>query len=229
MLKCGIALYTGGKDSHFAIMEALREGVTVRKVIIVVPQRQDSWMFHAINILLAEKHAELMGLKYLKIKVSGIKEVEIEELTRELKGDEFLEGCEYLVTGAVASSYQKRRVDELANALSMKHLSPLWGRDQDQLLIDEAHKLDFIVTAVQAYGLPLTLLGRAVKSEEVSLILEARRKYGVSPVGEGGEFETLVIGSPLFRGRSIFVRKARAEIYPNLHTGFYLVEDYGYF
>ncbi|MCD6324187.1 MAG: diphthine--ammonia ligase [Desulfurococcales archaeon] len=227
MLSCGVALYTGGKDSHYAVMEALKRGVIVKRLVIVVSRKQDSWMFHTVNIGIAEMHAELMGMESLRVEVSGVKEVEVEELAQALEESGFLDGCDYIVTGAVASSYQKSRVDDLARRLGVKHLSPLWGRDQEALMREEIRNLSFIVTAVQAYGLPLKLLGKVIRESELPTLLAAKRKYGVSPVGEGGEFETLVITSPLFRGGGVRVRKARAEIYPNLNAGFYVIEDLG--
>ncbi len=225
MLRKALALYTGGKDSHYAIIEALKLGVQVTKLVIVEAKKEDSWMFHTINIRWAEKHAELMGLDYLKIRVSGVKEKEVDELKSKLSeiiND--LHEYDYLVTGAVASKYQKERVDSLAELLGLKHLAPLWGRDQYELMREESAELGFIMVAVQAYGMGAKWLGRIITVEAVDELRSLSSRYGISPVGEGGEFETFVFRSPLFKGRWIYINKS-AIIYDPIHwTGYYIIE-----
>ena len=220
-----MALYTGGKDSHYAIIESLRKGVIVGDVLIVNSLRPDSWMFHTINIELAKLHAKLMGMNYLTTEVSGIKEAEVRELAEAIKDRIDFSKYDYLVTGAVASRYQKARVDALAEELGIKHLAPLWRRNQEALLAEEINELGIIVTAVQAYGLGQEWLGKLLSKEVVKEFLNLCRKYGISPVGEGGEYETLVLRSPLFRGKGLMIRKAELLYYPQQFWGVYEVKD----
>jgi diphthine-ammonia ligase len=49
-----------------------------------------------------------------------------------------------------------------------------------------------------AMGLGPQHLGRIVTPEVAEEIITLSRRYGFSPVGEGGEFETFVVESPLF-------------------------------
>lgn len=225
MLRKGLVFYTGGKDSHYAIIESLRKGIIVSDVLIVNSLRPDSWMFHTINIELAKLHAKLMGISYLSVNVSGVKEAEIRELAEALRERVEISKYDYLITGAVASRYQKARVDALADELGIKHLAPLWGRNQDTLLMEEISELGIIITAVQAYGLSQEWLGRLLSVEATREFLNLCRKYGISPVGEGGEFETLVLRSPLFRGKGLMIRKAELRYYPQQFWGVYEVKD----
>ena len=59
----------------------------------------------------------------------------------------------------------------------------------------------------------------------VKEFLEICRKYGISPVGEGGEFETLVMRSPLFHGMGLRIKKAVLHYYPQHFWGVYEVRD----
>ncbi len=223
-----VALYTGGKDSHYAIIEALREGITTDLLIIVTPRRDDSWMFHTVNIRHAELHAILMEKPYITVSVSGVKEAEVRELRSVLErlglhcGD-----IRYLISGAVASQYQKRRVDSLCRSLGLEHVSPLWGRDQGELIFEEAEHLSFIITAVQAYGFSLNWLGRVVDRWNVEELVKDAAKAGISPVGEGGEFETFVIRSPLFKRSGVAIRKADIVKFPQRFTGYYNMLECG--
>ncbi len=221
-----IALYTGGKDSHYAIIKALEEGIITDLLVIVTPQRSDSWMFHTINIRFARLHALLMRKPYIVVNVSGIKEKEVGELRAALKKLEVQhDRVRYLISGAVASRYQKRRVDTLCRSLGLEHISPLWGYNQSDLIMEEAEHLAFIITAVQAYGLSLEWLGKVISSWNVDELVREAERAGVSPVGEGGEFETFVIRSPLFKRSGIAIRRASIVRIPQQFAGYYSIAE----
>ncbi len=218
-----LALYTGGKDSHYAIIESLKQGVDVKVLLTAIPRREDSWMFHVVNIKWTKLHAEAMEKKIIYHTVSGVKEKEVEEL-EEIIGKIIEEmRIEAIVTGAVASMYQKKRIDNIAEKLGVKHIAPLWGRDQEELVRSEARTLRFIITAVQAYGLTEKWLGTEITSDNIGEFLDTCRKYSISPVGEGGEFETFVIDSPLMKKR-VSIRKGKKIWFPAGY-GYFIIED----
>ncbi|MEM1598907.1 MAG: diphthine--ammonia ligase [Pyrobaculum sp.] len=191
-------LYTGGKDSHYAMLKALAAGHTLSCLVTAVPKNPESYMFHTVNIKWSLLHGEAMGVRQYAVEVSGEKEREVEELAQQLA--RIREECPFdgLVTGAVASRYQKERVDAVAARLGVAHLAPNWGRDQEELLREEARAMRFIITAAMAMGLGPQHLGKVVTPAAAEEIIALSRKYGFSPVGEGGEYETYVVESPLF-------------------------------
>ncbi|MCD6428235.1 MAG: diphthine--ammonia ligase [Desulfurococcales archaeon] len=227
MLKKAIALYTGGKDSHYSIIKALEAGVKVAALITAVPKLTDSWMFHSVNLRYVKLHAQAMNLPLYMISVSGVKEKEVEELRNYIKGAVLSrhDDVDYIISGATASRYQKERVDSLAEELGLKHLAPLWGCDPVNLLAEEVNYIDFIIVAVQAFGLTARWLGKLVSHKDLSDFVEICRKFGINPVGEGGEIETFVISSPLFHGHAVRIHKSVVEWFPELHYGYYLIED----
>jgi len=192
-------LYTGGKDSHYALLKALEEGHEAACLITALPRRADSYMFHTVNIKWSLIHGEAMGIPHFAVEVSGEKEREVEELGESLA--QLRRDCRFdaLVSGAVASRYQKERVDKLAKLLGVRHLAPHWGRDQEELLREEAAHMRFIITAAMAMGLGPQWLGRAVTPDAAEELIALSRRYGFSPIGEGGEYETYVVESPLLR------------------------------
>ena len=101
-------LYTGGKDSHYALLKALDQVHDVVCLITVVARREDSYMFHTVNVKWSLLHGEAMGTPQHLVEVSGEKEREVEELA--LHMERLVQRCqlEGLVTGAVASTYQKK-------------------------------------------------------------------------------------------------------------------------
>jgi ABC transporter with metal-binding/Fe-S-binding domain ATP-binding protein len=203
-----LALYTGGKDSHYALMRAVEEGHTVKCLITAEPARQDSYMFHAVNARWALLHGEAMGVPHYLVEVSGVKEREVEELGEVLARYRRECGAEGVLTGAIASRYQKERVDRLAERLGLAHVAPLWGRDQGELLLAEAASEEFVIVAVMAMGLDARWLGARIGPREAEALLSLSKRYGFSPVGEGGEFETYVVASPLLRGKRVEILEA---------------------
>ncbi|MGC8975842.1 MAG: diphthine--ammonia ligase [Thermoprotei archaeon] len=221
----GVALYTGGKDSHFALIEALKLGIIVDLLVIVVPARSDSWMFHSINVEFSKLHADLIGVDKVVIRSGGVKETEVSEVLSELKKLNLRPRHKYLISGAVASKYQKERVDLIARELGLEHIAPLWGRDQKTLLLEEVKYLSFIVTAIQAYGLNMKWLGAVINEKNVKEFLSDLEEHSVSPVGEGGEFETYVISSKLFKKEGIYVESAELVKYPLHGLGYYVIKS----
>lgn len=221
-----LALYSGGKDSHYSVLSSYYEGVAAKALVVVLPKREDSWLFHAINTSWSMLHGEAMGLPVHTIYVSGIKDVELVELRNELS--QILgkyPDVDYLITGAVGSKYQLERFKALSEELGLRLYAPLWGQSEVELLKKEIEELSFVITAVQAYCLNPRILGNPSGSEVLRHLIAAHRECGVSLVGEGGEFETYVIGSPLFKGRGVAISKARMVYYPNVHVGYFIIED----
>uniref|UniRef100_A0A914D4W5 Diphthine--ammonia ligase n=1 Tax=Acrobeloides nanus TaxID=290746 RepID=A0A914D4W5_9BILA len=103
--------------------------------------------------------------------------------------------------GAIQSSYQKDRVENVCKRLNLTPLCYLWEKDQIQLFDSMIHAgVDAIVIKVAAMGLTSKHLGMTLK-EIRDHLLEMNKKYGSHVCGEGGEYETFVVDSPLYQKR----------------------------
>jgi len=61
------------------------------------------------------------------------------------------------------------------------------------------NKFKVIITGVFAYPLDKSWLGRRINIKFIEDAIELNNKYKIHPAGEGGEFETFVLGCPLFK------------------------------
>lgn len=194
-------LFSGGKDSTFSAYLASRSDTLVC-LVTLEPQRQDSYMFHFPNLNWTSMQAESMGLPQLVAKTEGVKEEELDDMRRVLlsaKEQYFIEG---VYTGALASVYQKSRVERVCAEVGLQSISPLWGIDpRTHLLTIVKEGFQVIVTGVAALGLDETWLGRRLDLEMVDQLTELQRKYGMHAALEGGEGETFVTDCPLFEKR----------------------------
>ncbi|MGB9135381.1 MAG: diphthine--ammonia ligase [Candidatus Bathyarchaeia archaeon] len=189
-------LISGGKDSALALHRVMQEGCEVKFLVTMMPLREDSWMFHYPNIHLTPLFAEAAAIPLEKRHTAGVKEEEVEDLKHVLAGL----NIEGVVSGAVASEYQKLRIQKICSELDLTSIMPLWKEDPLKLLrelVDTNFKA--IITGVYAHGFDETWLGREIDTETINALLEIHRKHHVSIIGEGGEYETLVLDAPYFK------------------------------
>lgn len=131
-----------------------------------------------------------------------------------------------LSTGAILSTYQRTRVESVALRMGLTPLSYLWQYPilppgtQSSLLGDmQAVGLDARIVKVASGGLDESFLWQNVASELVVRRVEkAMKRFGTdgdgAVLGEGGEFETLVVDGPvsLFKGRIEILEEDRKVV-----------------
>ena len=194
------ALFSGGKDSAFAIYIAKQWGWDVTHLITIQPEKRDSWMFHSINIHLTEKLAEAIDIPLINKQTKGEKEEELEDLKDVLKNLK-IDG---VISGAIASEYQRTRIEKICSELEIKSFTPIWHKNQELILRDQISAgFKIIVVGVFAHGLDKTWLGKTINEELIDELIKLRKKYSINEAGEGGEFETLVLDAPIFQKKLV--------------------------
>lgn len=210
-------LATGGKDSTLALHHALIEGHEIAYLASMIPLREDSWMFHYPNIRMVDLFAEAVEIPLVKAETLGVKEEEVEDLKQLIRKLD----VDGLVSGGIASNYQKTRVDSICKQLGLKCIAPLWHRDPAEILKEILDlRFEVVITGVYAHGFDSKWLGRKINAETVEDLVRLNKKYGVSLVGEGGEYETLVLDTGFFKKK---IRIIDAEKVWKGQAGYYLV------
>jgi len=197
-----LALYSGGKDSTYAISKALEQGYKIECLLTMLPEKKDSYMYHVPNLNITELCAEAMQLPLIYCETTGEKEkelIELEQAIADLKNEIGIEG---VLTGAVASKYQANRIKAITEKLGLKCVNPLWDRNNIGLL-EEMVESEFkiMIVGVYAGGLDEKWIGKIIGKKEIAELKKLNEKFGISPLGEGGEIETLVVDCPLYKKR----------------------------
>lgn len=198
-MKLGV-LFSGGKDSCYAAYLAKRVGHELACLISILSENPNSYMFHTPSIEQVKKQAEVMELPLVMQKTKGEKELELAELEKAIKSAKEKYHIEGIISGALASNYQKLRIEDICNKLNVKCINPLWHKDELSYLkklVDNNFKI--IITGVFAYPLNQFWLGREINSQFIEEINKLNKKYKIHIAGEGGEFETFILDCPLFR------------------------------
>ena len=204
-----VSLFSGGKDSSWALYRALETGKTVSRLLTVHPAG-DSYMYHTPATRLAGLAAESAGIDLVEVEpddfgaddvddagAQGDAELEpMEAALREVAAEDGVD-LAGVTAGAVESEFQTSRIRAMCDRLGVDLFAPLWGNDP-VALAEAMFEAGFEIRIVQvaAYGLDESWLGRRYDADALDDLLALRSEYGVHPLGEGGEFETYVVDGP---------------------------------
>jgi ABC transporter with metal-binding/Fe-S-binding domain ATP-binding protein len=194
------ALVSGGKDSLYAAYLAKQQGHKIKYLISIISENPESYMFHVPNASFVKQQAEAMSIPLIQKRTEGEKEKELFDLTATLK--KISGEIDGIVSGAVASVYQKSRIDNICESLKLKHVSPLWGKEPEKIVSSVINDgFEIIITAVAAPPLDKEWLGRKLDKRCLNELINLNRLYKISVNGEGGEYESFVLNCPLFKKR----------------------------
>ena len=193
-----VALTSGGKDSNAALFRMWRRNNEISCLITLRSKNKASYMFDSKK---SDKdldwQSEKLQIPLIKQDTEGEKEKELEDLRKGLEKAKEKFGVEGVIAGAIESSYQRDRVDKVAEEVGLKVFTPLWQFDQKQYmywLIRNGFEVE--ITDVAARGLEESWEGKILDGENIGELLELADDYRFHPAGEGGEYETKVIGFP---------------------------------
>lgn len=207
-MKC-VALLSGGKDSVAAVEVARQYGWDVPVALRMVPAEDDAWMFHTPNLNVVEGIAQCMEVELVTAEARADPEDEVADLETALGDIKQRHGVDAVLSGALASDYQKTRIDRIGHRIGLKTFAPLWHKDRAayvQSLIDGGYDLRF--SRVAADGLDASWAGATLDADAFARLQALDTRLDVA--GEGGEFETLVLDAPHFT-RRIVVDDAEVE------------------
>lgn len=193
-------LFSGGKDSTYSAFLAKQKGFELTCLISVFSENKDSYMFHTPSISKVKKQAEVMQIPLIIQKTKGEKEEELKDLEKAIRKAKEKYKIKGVVSGALASNYQKSRIENICKKLKLSSITPLWNKDEIQYLQELIkNKFKAIITGVSAHPLDSSWLGRVIDDRFIDDAKILNKKYKIHPAGEGGEFETFVLDCPLFK------------------------------
>ncbi|BEI85929.1 hypothetical protein CcaverHIS002_0602160 [Cutaneotrichosporon cavernicola] len=229
-----IGLVSGGKDSCFNLMHAVANGHDIVALATLTPgegiDELDSHMYQSVGTALPPLIAQAMGLPHYSGVIRG-KPVEqgMEYGSRERggegsgqEGDETEDLTALLRTvmtahpeatavssGAILSNYQRLRIEHVCQRLGLTSLSYLWQSEQLPLVTKMTTSgLDAILVKVAGIGLREQHVGMSL-AQLIPYLTRLQMQYGAHPAGEGGEYETLTLDTPLFSHR---IRIVESEV-----------------
>lgn len=202
------ALFSGGKDSTFAIYRAKSEGHDISCLVTVFPKSEESHLLHHPNIGLTVLQARAMNIPQITVGLdSDDTRIEVDNLKKALKTAKEQFGIEGVVHGGIRSAFQKNHFETICRSLNLDVIAPLWNVNESSYLHDLIQSgFQFIVTSVTSQGLDNSWLGKVIAMPDVEKLISMSSKFGFNASFEGGEAETFVVSCPLFSGHIKIVK-----------------------
>jgi diphthine-ammonia ligase len=193
-------LFSGGKDSTYAIHLAKNQGHDVVCLLSIFTKSEESHLLHHPNLKWTKLQSESMKIPQLTI-ISNSDEIEdelivMEKLLQNAKEQFQIDG---LIHGGIKSKFQKEKFESLCLKLNLVPVAPLWGIDPNEYmnkLLDS--NFHFMMITVSSDGLDEQWLGKLISKSDIDILNNLSNKFGFNLNFEGGESETFVIDCPLF-------------------------------
>ena len=187
--------WSGGKDSCFALMQAIEKKYVPKILLNVLNEEGKISRSHGIPSRILQAQANAAGLPIHLIN-SSWKDYENNFITA-LKLLQKQYQLEHAVFGDIDLQAHKDWEEKVCTAAALQAFLPLWQQDRKHLVLQmlQAGIETMIVSCNEIMG--KEFLGK-ILNENIIQELEA---LGVDVCGENGEFHTLVLNCPLFSQR----------------------------
>lgn len=205
-------LYSGGKDSTYAIEYALNRGWGIKYLVSIKPIRTDCFLFHYATVENTPKTAKILGFSHhmLSCTVADPKK-EAQIVADFVLG--YPTKIDALILGGTGLQVtQIKSLQDSLHAFGVEVFATHAGLDEEQVyheILDKGYKI--IITQVAADGM-LKWLGEEITKENFEKLREDSRKYGFDLMGEGGNYDTFVYDGPIFKKQSLKVQGIKKTI-----------------
>ena len=159
-------LFSGGKDSTYAIHLAKKQGHDIVCLLSIFPKSEESHLLHHPNLRWTKLQSESMNIPQLTIHSNSDETnnelIVMEKLLQNAKEQFQIEG---LVHGGIKSKFQKEKFETLCLKLNLVSIAPLWEIEpkkyMNELLDSNFH---FMMITVSSDGLNEQWLGKLESS-----------------------------------------------------------------
>ncbi|MEO2220118.1 MAG: diphthine--ammonia ligase [Nitrosopumilus sp.] len=193
-------LFSGGKDSTYAIHLAQKQGHDVVCLLSIFPKSEESHLLHYPNLRWTKLQSESMKIPQLTTRSNSDdiddELIAMENLLQNAKDQFQIDG---LVHGGIKSKFQKEKFETLCLKLNLVSIAPLWETEPKKYMNELLDSdFNFMMMTVSSDGLDEQWLGKLISKSDIEILNNLSNKFGFNLNFEGGEAETFVIDCPLF-------------------------------
>ncbi len=193
MIKNCFSSWSGGKDSCLALVKAIEQGYTPKKLLTMFSTEGGISSAHRLKEDIIKAQADAIGIEcvigralfheYEEVFVANLKEFHEQ-------------GIDYGIFGDIDLEAHRQWEETVCSRASITAILPLWQRDRKEL-VKEFIGLGFKakIVVINTTMLDTKFLGKDLNDALISEIEE----YGADVCGENGEYHTVVYDGPIFR------------------------------
>ena len=216
-------MYSGGKDSTYALWHAIKEKWDIKALISVKPKDTEAYLYHYATVEHTPLIAKAVGIPHilLNCNVNGPKEEAsiLEPVFSKLDIDAVLLG------GVGLQKTQIREIGLTAERFGIRAIVPHRGMDHLELFKEIINSgFDVRITQVASYGLGPEWLGRKINIDALTELKILSEQYGFHIGFEGGYADTFVCDAP-FYSRKIEFGETKKVWDPTTYSGYLVVKN----
>jgi len=206
------SLFSGGKDSTYAIFLAKKLGHTVDVLLTLYPHSNESHLLHHPNITFTSLQSESMKIPQLTGTIQSNKtKNEFETLNDLIICAKERYSIEGIVHGGILSNYQKENFSKACKHNQLEIHSPLWKKEPESYMKELLYEnFEYIISTVSSDGLNNSWLGQTINKTNLNELQKLQKKFNFNLNFEGGEAETFVTNCPLFE-KPILILNSKTE------------------
>lgn len=186
--------YSCGKDSTLALHRMLEQGHEAVCLIVMVNGEAGRSYFHGADRQMLECYEKALGIPMICCPANGESYAAAFEAAL-IRAKAM--GAEAACFGDIDIEANRRWEVERCRAAGLGSCFPLWQQGREDA-VGELLRLGYkcLIKSVNRTLLPETLAGKMLDGDAVALMKSA----GIDICGENGEYHTLAVDGPVFRG-----------------------------
>jgi diphthine-ammonia ligase len=187
--------WSGGKDSCFALMQALKQGYIPKVLLTVLNEHGQISRSHGIPSEILQAQAQRANLPICLISSSWQEyETKFVNALQQIAKEHELQ---YAVFGDIDLLAHREWEEKVCARAGLQAILPLWKQDRRQL-VDE-----MLATGIETMIVSCNeIMGEQFLGKTLTpALIDELETLGVDSCGENGEFHTLVLHCPLFSNR----------------------------
>jgi uncharacterized protein (TIGR00290 family) len=187
--------WSGGKDSCFALMQAIKQGFEPKVLLNVLNEEGKISRSHGIPVQILQAQAKAAALPIHPI-VSSWKDYEanfvsaLQRLTKEYQ-------LNFAIFGDIDLQAHRDWEEMVCEKAGLQAVLPLWKQDRRKLVNEMLHAgIETIIVSCNE------IMGEGFLGQTLTeTLINELEELGIDACGENGEYHTLVINCPLFTKR----------------------------
>ena len=165
-------LFSGGKDSTYAIHLAQKQGHDVVCLLSIFPKSEESHLLHHPNLRWTKLQSESMKIPQLTTRSNSDDTddelIAMENLLQNAKDQFQIDG---LVHGGIKSKFQKEKFETLCLKLNLVSIAPLWETEPKKYMNELLDSdFNFMMMTVSSDGLDEQWLGKLISKSDIEIL-----------------------------------------------------------
>ncbi len=192
-------LYSGGKDSIYAIEYCKERNWDIKYLLSVKPSRTDCYLFHYGTVELTKETSKILGIRHIYVNCDVADPIKEAKIVKNI----ILENpVDALVLGGTGLQVtQLKSIQDALLPYGIEVFASHSGYDHEEKFRDMLNKnYKIMITQVAAEGVN-KWLGKMITKENFEDLRRDSIKYGFHIGFEGGPADTLVLDCPLFNSK----------------------------